>query len=317
MDWRERLAAYLGAKLTSAEAVTIARVGRMPAGASNETIALDVAVTCDGVETSLPLVLRPQRPDGILAPYDIGRQFTIMRALADTDVPVPTVAWHEPDAAILGVPFFLMHRLQCETPPLFWYGPGPRVDSAAQALGRVHRVDWTLLGFDSLVSAGTEAASPLRAELPQWDARARHTGMHEVRPVRKLREYLLDHEPGDARFALIHGDTNAGNYLFRGPDVVAIVDWELSAIGDPRSDLGFYAALNQMFGGYPAEPGESVLSEAYQRLTGVRLTNLAFYEAWGLYRMLIVMGGWGGRGWWGGGGIEYRLRDLLGSGWDA
>ena len=126
MDWREALAAYLKARLPAADSVEVTRVGGMPAGASNQTLSLDIRVTCEGVPADVPLVLRPERPDGILAPYDIERQFRVLRALSRTEVPVPAVMWHERDATVLGAPFFLMHRLACETLPLFWYGESSR-----------------------------------------------------------------------------------------------------------------------------------------------------------------------------------------------
>jgi aminoglycoside phosphotransferase (APT) family kinase protein len=153
------------------------------------------------------------------------------------------------------------------------------------------------------------AKTPLEAELAVWDERARHAGSNRDPGLASLRQYLLEHEPEDARFALTHGDTNAGNYLFRGEDVAAVVDWELAAIGDPRSDLGFYAALESIFGGYNGE-GRSVLTEAYVRVTGSVLKHLDFYEAWGHYRMLVIFSG----RWWGPGTSMGRIRELL-PGW--
>src|SRR5207249_599915 len=115
VDWRERLLAYLCARLPSADRLELVRISGMPAGASNDTVAFDLRITCDEAVTDVALVLRPQRPDGILAPYDVGRQFAIMRALKQMAVPVPTVAWYEADSAVLGVPFFLMERVHGDT----------------------------------------------------------------------------------------------------------------------------------------------------------------------------------------------------------
>ena len=131
-------------------------------------------------------------------------------------------------------------------------------------------------------------------------------GADKVELLARLAAHLLAHEPDDAEFRLTHGDTNAGNYLFRDDTVAAIVDWELSAIGDPRSDLGFYAALNTVFGGYGA--GRSPLTDAYAAATGRPLKSMEFYEAWGLYRMLMIFGG--SRGWWHPYGTEAALHRL-------
>jgi aminoglycoside phosphotransferase (APT) family kinase protein len=320
MDWREGLADYLAAKLPSAQSVAIARVGPMPAGASNATAAIDLSVRCGGEGHLVPLVLRPERQEGILAPYDIHRQYRTMRALSGTSVPVPTVVWYEPSPEILGAPFFLMHRLVCETLPLFWYGgSSPRLSAAASALATVHAVDWRGAGLDFLLPGETTVLpSPLLCEIPAWRVRAGRMGVDRLPLFQALDAYLVTNEPADARHALVHGDPNPGNYLFRGDKVVAVVDWELAAIGDPRADLGFYAALAAVFGGGGAgEPGRSVLSDAYESVTGRSLENLAYYEAFGLYRMLIVMAGWVGGSWgyFGADALQRRLDFLLGPGW--
>jgi aminoglycoside phosphotransferase (APT) family kinase protein len=118
---------------------------------------------------------------------------------------------------------------------------------------------------------------------------------------------------------LLHGDPNPGNYLLDGDSVAAVVDWELAAVGDPRSDLGFYAALLTVFGGMPGEGGQTLLSSAYEGVTGRRLHNLAYYEALGLYKMMVVLAGWGGRapglGFFGMEAVSRRLSTLLGPRW--
>ncbi|MFN0093544.1 MAG: phosphotransferase family protein [Dehalococcoidia bacterium] len=318
MDWRAAFAKYLSEQLPAATAVEVVRVGGMPAGASNETIGVDVRVTCDGVASDIPLVLRPQRRGGILAPYDVGRQYRIVRALAQTDVPVPPVAWFEPTGDVLGVPFYAMYRLRCETPPLFWHeGPtGKRVQAAAAALAKIHAVDWRGHGLDFLLPA-EDVSSPIQSELALWRVKGERMGIRGERVVELLEAYLVKNEPKDARLGLTHGDTNAGNYLFRGSDVVAVVDWELSALGDPRSDLGFYSALMDIFGGYADDKGGSVLSEAHAAVTGTPLHNLEYYAAFGIFRMMVVMAGWGGGGFWSGGFIVRRLDQLLGPHWAA
>ena len=323
MDWRDRLLAYLQAQLPSADLIEIGRLSSMPAGASNETVALDLRITSDGVTTTVPLVLRPQRQDGILAPYDVERQFRVMRALARTAVLVPAVLWYESDPAIFGAPFFFMERVVGETLPLFWYGRSERLLAAAQALAAIHGVDWRAAGLDLLLPAGGSGPaqlSPIACELAMWRARADGLRIGRAPLLIALGDYLERNEPADARHALTHGDPNPGNYLFRGNDVVAVVDWELAAIGDPRSDFGFYAALLAAFGGMPGEHGSSLLSDAYAEVTGSALHSLEYYEAFGLYRMAIVMSGWAGRmggGAYGMDAIARRLSALLGPRWAA
>jgi aminoglycoside phosphotransferase (APT) family kinase protein len=323
MPWRQRLLDYLRTRLPSAGDLSIARISGMPAGASNETIAIDLAVACDGYDFVLPLVLRPERADGILAPYDVSRQFHVMRALAATDVPVPAVLWLEQDRSVLGAPFYFMERVRGETLPLFWYGSAsPRLPAVAATLARIHAVDWRSAGLAFLLpgeAARAPLPSPLECDLAAWRQRAGRAALHEHPVLRALDSFLAKNEPADARHALLHGDPNPGNYLVGTSDVVAVVDWEVAAIGDPRSDLGFYAALLSMFGGMPGEGGRTVLSQAYESVSGRPLANLGYYEGVGLYKMAVVLAGWSDRA---GAGyameaIARRLSVLFGPSWAA
>lgn len=321
MDWRARLASYLAGRLPSAASVEIVNLRGMPAGASNDTVAIDLRVASADGSFDVALVLRPERPDGILAPYDVHRQFRVMRALHHSPVPVPAVAWYEPDPSVLGVPFFIMARVPGETLPLFWYAQGPRLHAAAAMLAAIHSVDWRALGLQFL-AAEADPPTPLAAEAAAWRQRAERLRISRAPLVVALGEWLRANEPPDARFALLHGDPNPGNYLFSGNTVVAVLDWELAAIGDPRSDLGFYAALHTVFGGISGSAGRTLLSEAYEDVTGTRLHNLDYYEAFGLYRMAIVTAGWAGR--FGGAASGYsmdaisrRLAVLFGPRWEA
>jgi aminoglycoside phosphotransferase (APT) family kinase protein len=317
MPWRDGLERYLRQRLPAATGLHIARTGYMPAGASNDTVALDLAYECDGHSFELPLVLRPQRADGILAPYDVARQFAIMRALAGSAVPVPAVAWFEPDATAIGAPFYLMERLQGETLPLFWYGgSAPRLASVAVMLATIHTVDWQGLGLEALLPA-EDATSPLACDLEPWHPKATRAGLQHHPFLVSLGTYLRRNEPADAHHALLHGDPNPGNYLLRGDDVVAVLDWEVAAIGDPRSDLGFYAALLTVFGGMPGKAGRTLLSDAYEQAIGRHLDNLDYYEAVGLYKMAIVMSRWAGHPGlaFGLDTIARRLDSVLGPAW--
>ncbi|MCC6959159.1 MAG: phosphotransferase family protein [Dehalococcoidia bacterium] len=322
MAWREALAEYLARRLPSASSVEVVNVQGMPAGASNDTVSFDARVRAGDEMVDLPLVLRPQRPDGILAPYDVSMQFRVMRALSRTEVPVPAVAWFEPDLTVLGVPFFIMERVAGETLPLFWYGRSPRLDAGAAALAAIHAVDWRQAGLDFLLPSGTAAVTPSDSELAPWRARAERLRIARAPLLVALGEWLRQNEPPSARFALLHGDPNPGNYLFRGNTVVTVLDWEVAGIGDPRSDLGFYAALHTVFGGMGMPGSRTLLADAYEGVTGQPLHDLEYYEASGLYRMAVVMAGWAVRfiGMGPGGtmdAISRRLSVILGPRWAA
>ena len=319
MDWRTNLLEYIRGRLPSADDVQFARFSAMPAGASNDTVGIDLAVTCEGIIHTLPVILRPERSHGILAPYDVERQYRVMRALQGTDIPVPAAFWFEREISVLGMKFYFMSRLEGETLPLIWYGGrSPRLDAVAAGLASLHAVDWRAAGLDFLLPADASShTSPVQTDLAGWRERAVHMGIGHDRRLIRLGEFLRANEPRDTRFAFIHGDPNPGNYLVRDNEVVAILDWELAAIGDPRADLGFYAALLTIFGGYPGPGGQTILSDAYAGVTGTALTNLDYFEAVGLYKMSIITAGWGGMmgSGYGMDGISRRMNELFGDRW--
>lgn len=318
MNWPEQLLEYVRGKLPAAEHVSFAGFSAMPAGASNDTIGIEIEVTCDGTKHRLPVVLRPQRRHGILAPYDVERQFRVMRALLSTSIPVPAVFWYERCSDIIGAPFFFMSKIRGETLPLLWYGGrSARLDAVAGAMAELHAVDWRAAGLDFLLPAEHDGLSPVQLDLAGWRRRAEHMAMSNNPRLIRLGEFLRANEPADTRASLIHGDPNPGNYLVRGDEVAAVLDWELAAIGDPRADLGFYAALLTIFGGFPGPGGRTILSDAYEGVTGRALHHLDYFEAVGLYKMSVITSGWGGMlgSGYGLDSISRRMTELFGPGW--
>jgi aminoglycoside phosphotransferase (APT) family kinase protein len=181
------------------------------------------------------------------------------------------------------------------------------VGAIAEALAAVHAVEWRRAGLGFLVSPpaeagagiGSELGTPLGTDLARWRPSLERSGLASHPLVLALAAFLRENEPHDARHTLLHGDPNPGNYLLDGGRVTAVVDWELAAIGDPRSDLGFYAALCTVFGGATVDGGRTPLSEAYAAVTGRVLRDLDYYEAVGLYKMAPILAGWAGSGSYG------------------
>ncbi|MGK2964832.1 MAG: phosphotransferase family protein [Tepidiformaceae bacterium] len=285
----------------------------MPAGASNDTASLDIRMACDGHEFTLATVLRMERADGILAPYDVAREHRVMRALQGAGIRVATPLWLEESGEVLGRRFFVMERVRGETLPLYWYGGrSRRLEACAETLARIHEVK----------AGAVAAAFGTETEYEAWQRKAAAAGIEAYPLLIRLGGWLERNEPLDARMAVLHGDPNPGNYLFDGDRVAAVLDWELAAIGDPRSDLGFYAALLAIFGGAGMRGGRTLLSEAYADVTGTQLSSLEYYAAFGLYRMAVIAAGWGRRmgdtsGYFLMEPIERELAALLGPRWAA
>ncbi|GBD23745.1 Putative aminoglycoside phosphotransferase [bacterium HR29] len=313
------LEAFLHERLPAAEAVRVVAFRALPRGASNATWAVDLHIECAGAACDLACVLRLQREYGLLAPYDVLREHRVLRALDRAGVPVPRPLWAAARCEGIEAPFFLMLRVEGRSLPAFWYpAEGSELRAIAAQLAAIHALDWERAGLAFLVpeAAGRD---PLACDLAGWRIRAAARGLEGHPLLVALGETLRRERPSDLRLGLLHGDPNPGNFILRGEEVAAVVDWELAALGDPRSDLGFYAALQTVFFAPPPVPGVTPLSRAYEDVTGVRLPDLAYFEALGLFKLAIVMAGVGG---WGAffsarETIERRLCELLGPRWAA
>ncbi len=319
MTWPRALEAFLRERLPVADAVHVTGFRAMPRGASNVTYAVDLRIECAGAACDLSCVLRLQRDHGLLAPYDVLREHRVLRALDRAGVPVPRPLWAAARCEGIETPFFLMLRVEGRSLPAFWYpAGGPELRAIAAQLAAIHALDWERAGLAFLVPEDGDR-EPLACDLAGWRVRAAVRGLQGHPLLIALGEALRRERPSDLRLRLLHGDPNPGNFILRGDAVAAVVDWELAALGDPRSDLGFYAALQTVFFAPPPIPGVTPLSRAYEDVTGAPLRDLAYFEALGLFKLAIVMAGTSG---WGGffsarETIERRLADLLGPRWAA
>ena len=231
-------------------------------GFSSDTLLFDLVYETNGAERREGLVARLEPEEYVMFPsYDIGLQARVLQLLEPTDVPVPIVRWTEPDPSVLGVPFYIMSkvegRIPTDNPPmhddgwvaedlsesdresLWWNG--------LDAMCRVHRVDWKALGFDFL-DEPERGRTPLDQQLHYWQAYFRW-GMPASRhpDIGRALDYLEANKPADETVALCWGDSRLANQIFDGVQCVAVLDWEMVRLGDPVQDLAWWLASDRCF----------------------------------------------------------------------
>lgn len=221
-----RLAARLGGG-----AVEILRIA---GGQSNPTY----FVTHDGRE----MVLR-KPPSGEILPsaHQVDREYRVMAALADTDVPVPRMILLETDAEAIGTPFYLMERLEgrvVHDSALPDLAPADRRAAwrdAATTLARLHAVDWKAAGLEGFGREGGYFGRQIARWTKQWTL----SRTREDANVETVAAWLAENVPQDDATAVVHGDYRIGNLMFApdAPRVVGVLDWELSTLGHPLADL--------------------------------------------------------------------------------
>jgi len=258
---REALERWLAARLPDPRDVRVAQLRKPGTGMSSDTLLFELTWTDEGgAPRSQPCVLRcAPRGTAPFPSYDLGLQFRVMRGLArHSDVPVPEALWLEEDASVLGVPFLVMRAVAgaapCDFPPYqradvddVYAKAAPETRrrmwrSTIDALARLHAVDWTQLELGR-IDGGNPGDDARTDVLRYWRDYLLHfvkRDPHERTPVfDEALAWLEAHRPEPERISLCWGDAKIGNVLYDPAtgDVAALLDWEMTRVGDPEMDL--------------------------------------------------------------------------------
>jgi aminoglycoside phosphotransferase (APT) family kinase protein len=280
----ERLAAWFGDRL-DADAVEIDGIVHHSDGFSWQTYTLTVCWRRDGETATRGFAIRREPEDGVLAPYDVNAQYALHRALtAQPGLPVPALYWLETDPSVLGMPFYVMERIEGTVPSPM--ARQPFATDAAPAIGAqfvdilatIHEIDWRALAVAHLAPATNDPFGAACAEIDKWE-RFHTSGMiREVPAIRAALAWARDHVATSDRLVLCHGDYRTGNFLLRDGTIVGILDWELARVSDPVDDLA-WAAL-PAFRGRSGLVGhllaEREFLERYERRSGLEFAGDAF-----------------------------------------
>ncbi len=255
-----------------------------------------------------PLHLRPISNKVIL------RETRVLKALAGTDVPHPRLIAVCDDTTVLGdAVFYLMEPIDgfnagAELPELHADDPQIRHEmglSMADALAKLGAVDHVAVGLADFGKPDgfLERQVPRwKAELESYNSFDNYSGA-EIPGIDDVAAWLQQHQPQDWQPGIMHGDYHSANVMFSrtGPEVVAIVDWEMCTIGDPLLDLGWMMATwhlpgqNEVLGhelmmaGGLATPQEIV--ERYGQNTTRDLTHINWYAAMACFKLGIILEG--------------------------
>jgi aminoglycoside phosphotransferase (APT) family kinase protein len=278
------------------------RVTKFAGGQSNPTYLLDAQ--------SGSYVLRRQPPGQLLkSAHAVDREFRVLAALADTPVPVAR-AWHLcEDREVIGSLFYVMSY---EAGRIFWNPALPELprderrgyyDAIVEALASLHEVDVDAVGLGDYGRAGNY----FERQIGVWTKQYRAAQTQPIDAMEALIDWLPAHCPPDqSRPALVHGDFRIDNLIFDPvePRVRALLDWELSTLGNPLADLAYFCMclrlpsqghITGLRGQNRAElgvPEEAEIVAQYCARRGLSaIDNWHFYLAFSFFRLAAIAQG--------------------------
>jgi aminoglycoside phosphotransferase (APT) family kinase protein len=292
-----RLEEWIATQLPDARSVRVEGLDRVEFGHSAETLLFSVLwADVDGASRRDDVVARIRPPDpGLLPPYDLKRQFEILRALERTAVRAPRTRWFESSGHVLGREFYVMERLdgsvyERDVPEEIATDPeriGHMCDNMIEQIAAIHMVDLDATGLRSV----GDGPNHLRRELDHWASEIRRVQRGPLPALERLVEALRDQQPDQcSTVTLVHGDAKAGNFAFEGNEVVAVFDWEMATTGDPLTDIGWAEMLWDL-SGFTALPGARSREEfvnRWQELTGITAANRPWYRGLQLMKMATI-----------------------------
>ena len=256
-------------------------------------------------------VLR-RKPPGELLPsaHAVDREFRVMKALSETDVPVPPALHYCDDDGVIGTAFFVMQfvaGLVVADPLLGGFSPADRrgvYNSMVTTLAALHRVDFAGVGLGDYGRPGDYFARQIR----RWAGQYQDSPLDKIAAMDRLIDWLPINIPADETTTIAHGDFRLGNVILHPtePQVVAVLDWELSTLGHPLADLGYfcmgYHTSPDLYGFGDADliahgiPAEEEIVAAYCSATGRHgIPDWHFYLAFAMFRMAAILYGIAGR----------------------
>ncbi|MBB1424853.1 phosphotransferase family protein [Shewanella sp. SG44-2] len=257
-------------------------------------------------------VLRRQ-PSGKLlkSAHAVDREYRVLNALKDSDVPVAKVFHLCEDISVIGSMFYLMEY--CDG-AVYWSASLAEIDSNERrsamynemnrVLAALHSVDVDGVGLSDYGKAGNY----FERQLTRWTSQYRLTELKKISAMDQLSQWLEDNLPeDDGRVCLVHGDFRLDNMMFAKdkPQVIALLDWELSTLGHPYADLAYQCmqlrmpagmgsidGLKDIDRGSLGIPTEQEYVDLYCQRMGIeRIENWGFYLAFSFFRLAAIAQG--------------------------
>jgi aminoglycoside phosphotransferase (APT) family kinase protein len=296
----ERLAAYLQTHLDGYTGAL--EVQQFKGGQSNPTFLLSAG--------GRRYVLRRKPPGVLLASaHAVDREFRVIRALAGSEVPVAQALVLCEDDQVIGTAFYVMDFVDGR---VFWDPALPGMERAERAaiydeLNRViaalHRIEPASVGLADYGKPGNYIAR----QVARWTKQYRAAQTEHIEAADRLIDWLPAHMPREGQTRIVHGDYRLDNVIFHAsePRILAVLDWELSTLGDPLVDFAYHCMAWRMpfdilrgLQGVDLDalgiPSEGAYLKRYLSRTGgeaVSSADWTYYLVFNMFRLVGILQG--------------------------
>ena len=251
---------------------------------------------------------RPPVGSKVATAHDMGREYRVLSALAENYNKAPRPIAHCTDESVIGAPFYLMERVKgivLRRKPPKGLDLEPQTcsrlcENLVDTLAELHSLDYKAIGLGEL----GRPAGYIERQVTGWTKRYEKSKTDDIPDARSVARWLDENMPTTTRAALIHNDFKFDNLVLdpESLEVVGILDWEMSTVGDPWMDLGTMLCYWVEAGDPPpmihlafaptARPGmwtRAALIDRYQQRTGAAIEAPLFFYAFGLYKTAVVV----------------------------
>ncbi|AZS70984.1 acyl-CoA dehydrogenase [Streptomyces lydicus] len=267
------------------------------------------------------VVRRPPLGHVLATAHDMQREHRVISALHETPVPVPETLLLCADESVIGAPFYVMelvegtpYRTAGQLAPLGPERTRAVVLSLVDTLVELHAVEPETVGLGDF----GRPDGFLERQLRRWGKQLTASKNRELPGIDELHEALGRALPASPAPAVVHGDYRLDNVLIGADDTLkAVLDWEMSTLGDPLTDLGLLAMYStdlnlpgspvSTTSGAPGHPAPAELIERYAARSGRDTSAIAWYTAFAWFKLAVILEG-----------IHYRftLGQTVGAGFD-